>query len=113
GQPALFIARYTTKKGRYRQALPTGFRNSRDHPLGSKFTKRNSGKTKTANESAAPAALLTAIDKPSGTGIPRELGKTFVVVFRFQCGADRGVLFHRFLSPLVPLDPRLLCHSKV
>ena len=93
--------------------LPTGFRNSRDHPLRSKFSKRNSGKTKSANESTATAALLTAIDKPSGTGIPRELGKTFVVAFRLQLSADRGILLHRLLSPLIPLNPRLLRHSKV
>jgi hypothetical protein len=93
--------------------LPTGFRNSRDHSLGSKFSKRNSGKTKSTNESAAAATLLTTIDKPSGTGIPRELGETFIVAFRLQLGADRGILLHRLLSPHIPLNPRLLRHSKV
>lgn len=95
------------------QILPTGFRNSRNHPLGSKFAKSNSGKAKATNESTASPALLTAIDEPSGTGIPRKLGKTFVVAFRLQRGADRGIFLHRLLSPLIPLSPRLLCHSKV
>src|SRR5580704_639340 len=92
------------------QVLPTGFRDSRDHPLGSKFTKRDSGETKATDEPTSPAALLTTIDETSRTGISRELGKTFVVVFRFQRSANRGIFFHRLLLPFIPLNPRLLCH---
>ena len=95
------------------QILPTGFRNSRDHSLGSKFTKGDTGKTKTTDEPTSPAALLTTIDQTRRTGIPREQGKTFVVVFRLQCSANSGIFFHRLLFPLIPLNPRLLCHSKV
>jgi hypothetical protein len=95
------------------QILPTRFGNARDHPLRSKFPKTNPGKAKSPNETAAPAALLTAINKPGGTGIPRELGETFIVAVRLQCGTDRGILLHRLLSPLVPLNPRLLRHSKL
>src|ERR1700722_8509741 len=95
------------------QLLPTGFRDSRNHSLGSKFTKSNSGQTKTADESTPPAALLTAINETSRTGIPREEGEALVVVFRLQGSANRGILFHRLLLPFIPLNPRLLCHSKV
>jgi hypothetical protein len=81
--------------------------------LRSKFSKGNSGKAKSPNKTAAPAALLTAIDKSGGTGIPRELGETFIVAVRFQRGTDRGILLHRFLSPLVSLNPGLLRHSRL
>jgi hypothetical protein len=95
------------------QILPTGFRNSRDHSLGSKFTKRDSGQTKTTDEPTSPAALLATIDETRRTGIPWKQGKTFVVVFRLQCSTNSGIFFHRLLFPLIPLNPRLLCHSKV
>src|SRR5277367_6783261 len=95
------------------QILPTGLRNSRDHSLGSKFTKSDTGETKTTDEPPSPAALLTTIDQTRRTSIPREQGKTFIVVFRLQRGANSGIFLHRLLFPLIPLNPRLLCHNRL
>jgi hypothetical protein len=64
------------------EMLPTRFRNPRDHSLGGKLTKRDSGQTKTADEAPSASALETAIDEPGRTGIPRKLGEPFIVVLR-------------------------------
>src|SRR5450432_1210105 len=92
--------------------LPARLRHTGNETGGSELAKRQAGNLETANEGAAAAGHLAAIDHAGGAGIARELGEANVIFLRLELSAEGGVFCHRLALALVAIDPRSLRHKE-
>src|SRR3954468_16446289 len=91
--------------------LPARLRYARNETLGSELTESQARDLEPANECAAPASYLAAINHSRRAGVPWQLGKTGIILSRLELGPHGGVLLDRSAFTLISIDPGHLCHT--
>src|SRR5207248_5062286 len=92
--------------------LPARLRHTGNETGRSELAKGQAGNLETANESAAPAGHLAAIDHPRRAGVPGQLREADVILFRLQLSTEGSIFRHRLALAFIAIDPRSLRHKE-
>ena len=95
-----------------RSILPARLGYARDEPLGRQLTKCETRHLEAAVKRAAAPRHFATVHYTRWAGIARQLRETGVILFRFQLGAQRGVLFYRCAFAFIPINPGGLGHKR-
>src|SRR5438132_13901062 len=95
-----------------RSILPARLGYARDEPLGRQLTKCETRHLEAAVKRAAATRHCATVHYTRWAGVARQRRETGVILFRFQLGAQSGVLFHRCAFAFIAINPGGLGHKR-